>query len=70
MHKIKIKLGKDGAVKVEAEGYKGGTCEQATEFIKKLFGEEENKSFKPSYYEDDETQTNIGTDGLPSGWCG
>lgn len=65
MKTVTIKLGKDGSVKVEANGFKGGTCEEATKFIDDLFGEKK-RSYKPSYYEQEE----IVVDNLPSGYCG
>jgi len=63
--KVVITLGKDGSVKVDAQGFKGGSCEEATAFLDKLFGKKKT-SYKPSYYEDGNTIVN----GLPSGWCG
>jgi acylphosphatase len=70
MKKVKIKLGPDGSVQVEAEGFKGGTCEQATAFLEKLFGNPETKVLKSSYYEQEETDEVKLQDGLPSNWCG
>lgn len=64
--KVEVIIGKDGSIKVEAFGFKGGTCEEATAFIENLFGDPEDKKYKPSYYEQAETLVN----GLPSGWCG
>lgn len=63
--KVEITLGKDGSVRIEAFGFKGGTCEEATAFLDKLWGKKKTE-YKPSYYED---PGNI-VDGLPSGWCG
>jgi hypothetical protein len=65
MKTVTIKLGKDGSVKVEANGFKGGSCEEATKFIDDLFGEKK-RDYKPSYYEQEE----IVVDNLPSGYCG
>ena len=64
--KVEIILGKDGSVKIEAFGFKGGTCEEATKFIDQLFGAKKSKKYKSSYYEQQEQVVN----GLPSGWCG
>lgn len=64
--KVEITLGKDGSVRVEAFGYKGGSCEEATAFLEKLFGKSKKK-YKPSYYEED---GNTIVNGLPSGYCG
>jgi hypothetical protein len=62
---VKIVLGKDGSVKVEASGFKGGTCEDATAFLDKIFAVDKRKH-KASYYEHGDTIINS----LPSGLCG
>jgi len=62
---VKVTLGKDGSIKVEAIGFKGGSCEEATAHLDKLFGKSK-RTYKPSYYEQEE----IVTRGLPSGYCG
>lgn len=64
--KVEITLGKDGSVRIEAFGFKGGSCEEATAFLENLFGKPEKKEYKSSYYEDGDKIC----DGLPSGWCG
>ena len=63
--KVTITCGKDGSVKVEASGFKGGSCEEATAFLDNLFGIEK-RTHKSSYYEDGDTVI----DSLPSGYCG
>ena len=63
--KVEITLGKDGSVRVEAFGFKGGTCEEATAFLDRLFSKK-SREYKSSYYEDG----NSIVDGLPSGYCG
>jgi hypothetical protein len=68
MKKVEILLGKDGSVRIEAFGFKGGSCEEATAFLDKLFGSMKNTKHKTSYYED-EIKDNL-VDGLPSGFCG
>jgi hypothetical protein len=65
--KVKIILGKNGSVRVEAEGFKGGSCEKATAFIDELF-EKKKRVYKDSYYEEEDGDKVL--DGLPSGWCG
>lgn len=62
---VKILLGKDGSIKVEAQGFKGGTCEDATAFLDDLFGVSK-RDYKSSYYEDSDKLV----DPLPSGYCG
>jgi len=65
MKKVEIIFGKDGSVKVEAFGFKGNSCEEATKFLDDLFGKGKRKH-KDSFYE----QAEKITDGLPSGYCG
>lgn len=64
--KVVIKLGKDGSINVEAQGFKGSSCEDATKFLDQIFDEPTSRKPKSSYYEDEVTVS----DGLPSGWCG
>jgi len=65
--KVKITLGKNGSVRVEAFNFKGGSCEEATAFLDKLFGgNDQQRNYKDSYWENKETISN----GLPSEWCG
>ena len=69
MKRVVVTLGKDGKVSVEAEGFKGPSCLEATKFITDALGvknDESNTKLKSSYYEEEETLTN----GLPSGFCG
>ena len=63
--KVEIIFGNDGSVKVEAFGFQGASCEEATEFLDELFGKSKRKH-KDSYYEESEKIV----DGLPSGYCG
>lgn len=67
--RVEILLGKDGSVTVSSFGFKGSSCEEATEFLDDLFGSPESVKLKDSYYETDETKDNI-VEGLPSGFCG
>lgn len=41
----------DGTVKVEAVGFSGNSCEEATAFLKGL-GTEVEKDYKPEYYDE------------------
>lgn len=61
-----ISIGKDGSMRVEAKGFKGKSCEEATAFLQELFGKETSKVLKPSYWEEGV----IITPGLPNGLCG
>lgn len=64
--KVEIILGKDGSIKVEAFGFKGSSCEEATAFLKNLFGDADNVIHKASFWEQKEQIF----DGLPAGRCG
>lgn len=63
--KVVITCGKDGSVRVEAEGFKGGSCEEATAFLDNLFGVEK-REHKSEYYEKGDTLI----DSLSNGYCG
>lgn len=62
---VKIKLYPDGRVTAEAEGFKGGTCEEATAFLDSIFGTEK-RDLKDEYFESEECLV----ESLPAGWCG
>jgi len=64
---VRITLGKDGSVKAEALGFKGGACEDATAFLDNLFDGPKKRDLKASYHETEDIQV---CNGLPSGWCG
>lgn len=50
MKKIIVTISPEGKIRVEAEGYSGNSCEEATNFLKSLGTvTEENK--KPEFYE-------------------
>ena len=63
--KVEITFGKDGSVAVEAFGFKGASCEEATAFLDELFGKPTDKTLKDSYHEKE-----LIAEGLPSGYCG
>jgi hypothetical protein len=50
MHKITINIGLDGVVNADAQGFKGKTCEDATNQILLLLGGEAESKKKPDYY--------------------
>ncbi|HQA51097.1 MAG TPA: DUF2997 domain-containing protein [Syntrophomonadaceae bacterium] len=58
MQKIIVTISPEGKIKVEAEGYTGNSCEEATKFLKSLGTvTEENK--KPEYYETPQIQEEV-----------
>lgn len=69
MKKTKIIIGKDGSLKVEAEGYQGGTCLEKIKFLDNLFGLEK-RDLKASYHEENSDSNFDILDNNPSGWCG
>jgi len=62
MPRIEIILSPDGGVSVDAQGFKGKSCEEATAFIEKTLGEAKNYRKKPEYYAraDAKQNTNVG----------
>lgn len=53
MKTIKMKFSlKSGEVRVEAEGFVGGTCEQATKFLKETLGKVTDFQKKSEWYEE------------------
>lgn len=60
MKEINITFDKDGNVSIEAMGFKGTSCEKATQAIEKaLAGKDFKKSLKPEYYEKEFVTNNI-----------
>ena len=68
MPEVKILLGRDGSVKLEAFGFKGESCTDATAFIDKIFPSKKTWKEKPSFWEEEVDEKLV--DGLPSGHCG
>jgi len=68
--RVEVVLGKDGSVRIEAFGFKGTSCTDATQCIRDALGVEnthDNTVKKASYYE---TETEAVVNGLPGGYCG
>jgi hypothetical protein len=58
MGQVKIKVTPSGATTVEAEGFKGTSCEDATKAFREALGQVEDDQKKPEFYEsvtEDET---------------
>lgn len=54
---INVILNPDGTVQVEAIGYKGNSCEQATKFIEEALGLNVSKrTKKPEWYQSEATK--------------
>jgi hypothetical protein len=51
LKKIIVKLTSDGLIHIEAEGYQGNSCEEATRFLQQL-GTVTGDEKKPEYYEE------------------
>lgn len=62
-----VTIARDGSVRVEAEGFKGKKCEEATAFIENLFPNGGSRNYKPEYYETVDEEI---CPGLPNGYCG
>lgn len=57
MRKIKIKIDGMGTPTIEAEGFNGGDCTQATEGIERaLGGAQDARNYKPEYYNEGDNQ--------------
>ena len=57
MKQIEIEVSETGEVKIEAVGFKGNSCEQATKAFEKALGVVRDKKKKPEYYQN-QTTTN------------
>lgn len=47
---IEVVVGPDGAIKIDAVGFKGSDCEKATAFLESALGCVKSKERKPEYY--------------------
>jgi acylphosphatase len=50
MKEIEVVIHPDGSVSVEAHGYEGADCEEATRFIEQALGRPQQRKRKPEYY--------------------
>lgn len=55
--KIHITVHTDGDVSLEAQGYQGEACLEATRELEEKLGSVEQREKKPSFYEQDRPQT-------------
>lgn len=50
MKEIIIEISDDGQVSLETKGFKGSSCVEETEFLKKVLGKETFKLLIPAYF--------------------
>ena len=50
MKTIHITIDPSGEIQIEAVGFRGADCEQATAFLEKVLGTVSRKERKPEYY--------------------
>lgn len=50
MQKVIVRAFDDGRIEVEAKGYKGGSCKEATEFLEKVLGKVASMEKKPEWW--------------------
>ena len=60
---IEISIQTTGEIQIEAVGFQGADCEQATAFLEEALGVETNKTKKPEYHQSARTmkRQRIGT---------
>lgn len=54
--KIEVVISPDGAISVEAVGYEGKDCEEATRFLEQALGQVQQRQHKPEYYRQQRSQ--------------
>lgn len=54
MKEIVVTVTPDGGVEIEAAGFRGKGCLEATEWLEKLLGETKERKFKPEYHQREE----------------
>ena len=47
---IEVTVSPSGAITIEAEGYTGGTCEEATRFLEEALGLPDKRTRKAEFY--------------------
>ncbi len=51
MKSIQVEIAHDGAVKIDAVGYSGADCDEATRFLEDALGVVAQKDRKPEYHQ-------------------
>ena len=49
MKRIDIDIGPDGSIAIDAVGFSGPDCEEATRFLEEALGEPASRQHKPEY---------------------
>lgn len=57
---IEVIVGKDGSLRIDAEGFQGADCEKATRFLEQALGQVKAKDRKPEYYRQAWNQQRVG----------
>lgn len=53
MEKIILDIEPDGTTTVEASGFKGKVCTKATEWLEKLLGKVQKRTYKEDYWKEE-----------------
>lgn len=63
MKSIEVIISPDGGIKIDAVGFKGADCEQATRFLEQALGVSKQKQRKPEYHQSTrrQNQQTLGT---------
>lgn len=54
---IRVTVSDEGDIQIETVGFKGKSCVEETEFLKKVLGKETFKQLTPAYYVDEKQKT-------------
>jgi len=57
---IEVIVSTDGAIKIDAVGFKGADCERATAFLEKALGTVKGRQKKPEYRQRVQTRQRLG----------
>lgn len=59
MSKVIITIAPDGNFTIEAQGYSGTSCEEATQALERALGKTEKRDYKPEYHNSQTEETHI-----------
>jgi len=60
MKSIEVIVSPDGALKIDAVGFKGADCQRATEFLEKVLGQVAKRVKKPEFHRQAQRQQQVG----------